>query len=350
MPAAPHRLLEPIALGSTQVPHRIWLAPMAGYTDAPFRQLCAEQGAALCFAEMASAEAIYRGSDKTLRLLARFPGEQLLGAQIFASGPRPAASATRAISAGGPAGRPAVVDLNCGCSVPKVLKGGCGAALLRSPALLGAIVRAMRSETDLPVSVKLRLGWDGASLTFLECAAEAVAAGAALVTLHPRTRAEGFRGRARWGEIARLKAAVSVPVFGSGDLMSPEDCLAMQEQTGIDGVMIARGAVGNPFIFAATLALGRGEAFAAAPAERLAAAIRHLEMAAAIRGEPVACREMRKHFVAYSRGLVGGAALRQEVVHAETISRYRELVDGFLATDGFEVGASGTSGSGTSGS
>jgi tRNA-dihydrouridine synthase B len=321
-------LLRPLALGAGAVAHRVWLAPMAGYTDAPFRQMCAEQGAALCFAEMASAEGIHRGSGRTLALLDRFAGEQSLGAQIFAADPRRAASAARAVAARSPR----IIDLNCGCSVPKVLKGGCGAALLRSPGLVGAIVRAMRGETDLPVSVKLRLGWDEDSITFMDCAAEAVAAGAALVTLHPRTRAQGFRGRARWEEIGRLKAAASVPVFGSGDLLAAEDCLAMAEATGVDGVMIARGAIGNPFVFAETLALARGERQLFGPAERLGAALRHLELAAARSGEPVACREMRKHFVAYSKGLEGGAAFRQEIVHATTVARYRQLVDGFLAT------------------
>jgi len=315
-------------VGGNRVEHRVWLAPMAGYTDAPFRQLCAEQGAALCFAEMASAEGIHRGSGKTLALLDRFAGEQSLGAQLFVADPLRAASAACAVAARGPL----LIDLNCGCSVPKVLKGGCGAALLRSPALVGAIVRAMRSETDVPVSVKLRLGWDESSLTFMDCAAEAIAAGAAMVTLHPRTRAQGFRGRARWEEIGRLKAASPVPVFGSGDLLSAGDCLAMAERTGVDGVMIARGAIGNPFIFAETLGLARGEPRLFGPAARLGAAVRHLELAAARSGERVACREMRKHFVAYSKGLEGGAAFRQQIVHASSIDRYRQLVEEFLAT------------------
>lgn len=299
---------------------------MAGYTDAPFRQLCCEQGAALCFAEMASAEGLRRQGAGTLRLLDRFAGETALGVQIFASSPLAAAAAVRAIGVL----RPAVIDLNCGCSVPKVLKGGCGAALLREPALLGAIVRAMRGETDLPVSVKLRSGWDAGAPTFRECAEEAVRAGAAMVTLHPRSRAQGFRDRARWDQLAALKTAVNVPVFGSGDLFSAEDCLAMVSQTGIDGLMIARGSIGNPFIFAEVLALGRGQRLTIGCHERLQGALRHLELAASLRGERVACREMRKHFVAYTRGMEASAALRQAIVRAETIDRYRELVEEFL--------------------
>ena len=299
---------------------------MAGYTDAPFRALCAGQGAALCYAEMVSAEAIHRGSDRTLRLLDRYPGEERVGHQIFASSPAAAASAVRAIHRLAPT----VIDLNCGCSVPKVLKSGCGAALLADPALVGRLVRAMRDETDLPVTVKLRLGWDERSITFLECAGEAVRAGAAAVALHPRTRSQGFGGRARRPALAELKAAVPVPVFGSGDLFTADDALAMAEETGVDAVMIARGTLGNPFIFAEIRARIEGRDFRVGARERLDTAMRHLEMEAGAKGEAVACREMRKHFVAYTKGMEGGAALRQAVVHAATIARYRELVEEYL--------------------
>jgi nifR3 family TIM-barrel protein len=299
---------------------------MAGYTDAPFRALCVEQGAALCYAEMVSAEAIHRGSDRTLRLLERFPGERYVGHQIFASSPGAAASAVRAIHRLAPT----VIDLNCGCSVPKVLKGGCGAALLREPALVGCIVRAMRDETDLPVTVKLRLGWDERSITFLDCAGEAVRAGAAAVALHPRTRSQGFGGRARRGALADLKTAVAVPVFGSGDLFTADDAVAMADETGVDAVMIARGALGNPFIFASIRVRIEGRELRVGTRERLETALRHLAAEAGAKGEQVACREMRKHFVAYTKGMQGGAGLRQALVHAATIARYREIVEEFL--------------------
>jgi len=323
-------LLEPITLGATVVPTRLFLAPMAGYSDAPFRALCAEQGASLCYAEMVSAEAIHRGSDQTLRLLDRFPGERFVGHQIFASSTAAAAAAVRAIHAL----RPTVVDLNCGCSVPKVLRSGCGAALLRDPRLVGDLVRAMRDETDLPVTVKLRLGWDEGSLTWMACAEEAVKSGAAAVALHPRTRGQGFSGRARWDALARLKAAMPVPVFGSGDLFSARDAAAMADETGVDAVMIARGTLGNPFIFAEIRALLEGREVHVTRRQRLELALRHLEGHVERRGEPQACREMRKHFVAYTKGMEGGAAFRQAIVHAETLARYRELVDDFLASPG----------------
>ena len=309
------------------MPSRLFLAPMAGYTDAPFRALCAEQGASMCYAEMVSAEAIYRGSDRTMLLLDRFVGERFVGHQIFASSELAAAAAVRAIHRLAPT----VIDLNCGCSVPKVLKSGCGAALMRDPALVGRIVRAMRGETDLPVTVKLRLGWDERSITYLDAAGEAARAGVAAITLHPRTRSQGFGGTSRWTALVELKAAVTVPVFGSGDLFTADDVVRMAEQTGVDAVMIARGTLGNPFVFAAVRARIEGRDHRVGARERLETALRHLAMEAAAKGEAVACREMRKHFVAYSKGMEGGAALRQAVVHAGTMARYREIVEGFLA-------------------
>jgi tRNA-dihydrouridine synthase B len=328
--ASPSRpLYRPLRIGLHTAAGNVLLAPMAGYTDAPFRSVCIDAGAPLCFTEMVSAEALARGSAKTMRLLERAPNEADVAFQIFAAGPRAAAAAVRLIAPLGPL----VIDLNCGCSVAKVLRTGCGAALLRDPALVGSIVAAMRSETDLPVSVKLRSGWDSASATFMDCAGAAVAAGAAMVTLHPRTRAQGFTGRSRWEQIAELRAALApaVSVVGSGDLFTPEDCRDMLARTGCDGVMIARGCLGNPFIFAETRALLEGRPAPAPPAhERLSAALRHLRLLADAVGEPKACRDMRKHFVAYTKGLEGGAAMRQAAVHAAAIADYERLVEDYL--------------------
>jgi tRNA-dihydrouridine synthase B len=321
-------LLHPIRLADRVASDNLWLAPMAGYSDAAFRTICAARGAALCYSEMVSAEGLSRDSRPTLRLLDRHPPPCGFGVQIFASEPGVAAAAVRRLARW----QPDVVDLNCGCSVPKVLKGGCGAALLREPARIGAIVAAMRGETDRPVSVKLRLGWDEGSHTYLACAEAAVSAGAALVALHPRTRAEGFRGTARWEHIRRLKAACPVPVFGSGDLFAPEDGERMLRETGCDGLLLARGCLGNPFLFERTRALLLGgEAPEIEAAERIGVAMEHLRLLAAQVGEAKACRDMRKHFVAYTRGMEGGAALRQELVHAETISSFQRITEEYLS-------------------
>jgi nifR3 family TIM-barrel protein len=323
--ASPSRsLLHDLAIGPRTVAGNVLLAPMAGYTDAAFRAVCIDWGAGLCFTEMVSAEALARGNEKTMGLLARAANERESAFQIFAAEPRAAAAAVRRIARLAPV----VIDLNCGCSVPKVLKAGCGAVLLRDPALLASIVAAMRAETDIPVSVKLRSGWDSSSINFLDCADAAVRAGASLVTLHPRTRAQGFSGRSDWGHIAALRRALGsgVTVLGSGDLFTPEDCRGMLAQTGCDGIMIARGCLGNPFLFARTRALLQGrDAPPPTPRERLDTALRHLRLLVEAVGEPKACRDMRKHFVAYTKGMEGGAAVRQAVVHAATLAEYEAI-------------------------
>jgi len=321
-------LFHSVRIGPREIPGNVWLAPMAGYTDAAFRSVCVRFGASLCFTEMVSAEGLSRNNGTSLRLLTRAPNEVLTGFQIFASDERTAAAAVRRIASLAPA----LIDLNCGCSVPKVLKTGCGASLLRNPRLVGSIVRAMKAETEIPVTVKLRSGWDAGSVSFQSCADEAVHGGAALVTLHPRTRAQEFGGKARLDHIRALKENCPVPVIGSGDLFSPNDCRDMLEHTGCDGVMIARGCLGNPFIFQQTEALLRqeGRSTAIDARTRLSAALEHLHMLSRSVGEQKACRDMRKHFIAYTKGMESGAVIRQSVINAETIAEYQDIVESYL--------------------
>jgi tRNA-dihydrouridine synthase B len=321
-------LFRPVTVSSLTVPGNVWLAPMAGYTDAAFRAVCSGHGAALCFTEMVSADALVRDNGISLRLLEVSAEERLTGFQIFGSNPSTAAEAVRRIA---PL-KPAIIDLNCGCSVPKVLKADCGAVLLRTPALVGSMVSAMRSETDIPISVKLRLGWEESNPTYLACAEAAVKAGASLVTLHPRNRTQGFSGTARWEHISALKRACPVPVIGSGDLFSAQDCARMLRTTGCDGVMVARGSLGNPFIFrqAEALLSGDDDKGRIAAEMRLSTAMTHLRLLAGQVGEAKACRDMRKHFVAYTHGLQGGSVVRESVVHAERIEEYAEIVESYL--------------------
>jgi tRNA-dihydrouridine synthase B len=314
------------------LPGNILLAPMSGYTDSAFRSMCVSWGADLCFSEMASAVALARGSRNTLRLLDRAPNDRFIGFQVFASEPASAAKAVREISPQ----KPSLIDLNCGCSVPRVLKTGCGAALLRNPKRIWEILTAMRQETDIPLTVKLRSGWDEDEISYLAAAEAAVNAGARMVCLHPRTRAQGFAGCARWEDIAELKRQSPVPVLGSGDLFRAADCLSMLERTGCDGVMVARGALGNPFIFRQVKSLARGEPEEQiTPAVRLHTALTHLRLLVGTKGEKTACREMRKHFVAYTKGMEGGAAIRQSVVRAESLSRYERIVEDYLGSRGW---------------
>lgn len=311
------------------------LAPMAGYTDPAFRTIAAECGADFAFTEMVSAEAVRRGNEKTVRLALPAPGEisekgTSFGIQIFTGDAAAAAEAVTVLETA----RPALFDLNCGCSVPKILKTGSGAQLLREPKKIGDIVRAMAGSSPVPVSVKLRLGWDAGALTYLEAAEEAAAAGACLVTLHPRTRAQGFGGRADWTHLKKLKESLgALPVVGSGDLFTPDDALRLLTTTGCDGVMFARGAVGNPFIFEDTrLLLGGGGRTAPRPAAaRLRTALRHLELLMARKPEAVAAREMRKHFARYVVGLEHAGALRRAANVAASLREYELLVERYLA-------------------
>ena len=318
-----------ICLPGCTIPGNIFLAPIAGYSDSAFRSICLDFGANLCFTEMVSAEALARGSCKTRKMLKRAPNEELLCIQLFAANPD---SARRAAAALIPL-NPALIDLNCGCSIPKILKSGSGAALLKEPERIREIIAAIRQETAIPLSVKLRSGWDSKSINYLRSAQMAIDGGAVMVTLHPRTKSQGFTGKASLKHLSELKKSVTVPVIGSGDLYTAEDALEMIKSTGCDGIMFARGAIGNPFIFRQAAALFKGTAPRMEPLQarqRLETVLLHLQRAVEFKGEKTACREMRKHFCAYTKGLHASAQLRSKAVRAESFSDYQTLIKGYL--------------------
>ena len=320
-------LYHPVTIGAVRIPGNVFLAPMAGYTDVAFRTIATREGADCTYTELISAEGILRNSKNTYPLLARSKEETYWGVQLFTSSPYAAAKAVEKILA---MTTPTLIDLNCGCPVPKVVHHGGGAALLKDPSLIYMIVKTMTESTSIPITVKLRSGWDAQSLNYLETADAAVLGGASLVCLHPRTRAQGYGGKSDWSHLAQLKSVLPIPVFGSGDLFTPQDVVRMLETTRCDGVMIARGAVGNPFIFAQVKALLRGiSPPPISPRKRLAVALEHLELAVSTWGEPIACREMRKHFCSYVKGIAGSAAFRNKIVHAETREEYHRLVEDF---------------------
>jgi nifR3 family TIM-barrel protein len=344
------RFYRPLNIGGLSLAGNLFLAPVAGYTDRAFRSMCINGGADFCFTELVSAESVIRGrpDQKPMDdpgpvsvLLRRAENEGFYGIQLFGA---EAERMGRAAALLGP-WRPALIDINAGCPVPKVVRAGAGAALMRNPANLGrvveAVVRAGEGLGDVPVAVKLRSGWDGQDLNYLECARAAVEAGAAMVSLHPRTRAQGYGGKSDWTCIEDLAGRLSVPITGSGDLYSAEDARRMFQETGCAALMFARGALGNPFIFEETKSLLLDTAYESpGPEKRMAAALRHLERLAADLGEKQACVEMRKHFCAYTRacssgpaeggvktGLPGGAALRNRLVHGETIADFRRILE-----------------------
>jgi tRNA-dihydrouridine synthase B len=334
---------HPIKIGSLELQGNLFLAPVAGYTDRAFRSLCAEQGADFSFTELVSAEALYRtcgryglgGTDvpnvavKTaVNLVRRGENEKHYAIQLFGANSESIYRAALLLS---PL-RPDALDINAGCPVPKVVKNGAGSALMKDPDNIGRIVEAaVRASREslggVPVTIKIRSGWDSKSLNYAECARIAVEAGAAMVTLHPRTRAQNYGGKSDWSHITDLVSRLSVPVAGSGDLYTPEDALKMFKETNCAVIMFARGAMGNPFIFSQTRSLlETGTWEQSSFSARIAAAMRHLEMLAADIGERTACLEMRKQFCAYTKGVIGGAALREKAVHAETIEEYRRIV------------------------
>ncbi|MDR2759993.1 MAG: tRNA dihydrouridine synthase DusB [Spirochaetaceae bacterium] len=330
-------LYHPVTIGSLTLGGNLFLAPVAGYTDRVFRSVCIEQGADFTYTELVSSEALTRNTAKTAcaALLGRGANEEHYAVQLFGSNPEVMYRAALLLAPY----HPDVVDINAGCPVPKVVKTGAGSALMSTPDTLGrivqAVVRASREALgDVPVTVKLRSGWAAGELTYQTCARIAADAGAALICLHPRTRAQGYAGKSDWSLIADLVSRMDLPVAGSGDLFMPEDAERMLRETGCAAVMFARGAMGNPFIFSAAKSLLRSGSWQPPESgERLKTAVNQLILLAREKGEGTACREMRKQFCAYTKGCAGGAAVRNRLVHAETIGEYREI----LKTLGFDL-------------
>ncbi len=323
-------LFHPITFKNLKIPGNIFLAPLAGFTDPAFREICIMHGASLTYSEMVSAEALARGSEKTIRLMKRATGEMLFAVQIFLPDSDTAKRALPELLKADPS----VIDINCGCPVPKVVKTRCGSALMKNPGEIERIVRVLTEETEIPVTVKIRSGWDAGSINFLEAAAAAESGGAAGIAMHPRTRTQGYSGEADWSLLKELKEKSGIPVIGSGNLFTPEDVRRMIVETGVDGVMIARGAIGNPFIFEQTRKLLTEGTDPENPSlkKRFDTALLHLERCIADKGESAACKEMRKHMGSYTKGLPGGAALRKEIVHASTYGEYEEIINNYLSS------------------
>lgn len=317
--------MKEIAIGNVKLENPFLLAPLAGVTDASFRRICRKMGAAMVYSEMVSGKGLFYKDKNTDGLLRTYQDEEPVAYQLFGSEPDILAYAAREL-----AGRPnAVLDINMGCPVPKIVKNGEGSALLKNPDLVYRLVEAMVAEAGKPVTVKIRIGFDEKSLNGVEVAKAAEAAGAAAVAVHGRTREQYYTGKANWDMIARIKQSVSVPVIGNGDVFSGEDALRMLDQTGCDLVMIARGAQGNPWIFREALALWRGQD-KPAPAtvdERLAVIGQHCDYVRAEKGDYVGVREMRKHIAWYLKGIKGAAHLRAEINRAENFQGISQLLE-----------------------
>ena len=326
-------LYHPVKIGKLELSGNIFLAPVAGYSDRSFRSICVEHGAAFTYTEMVAAEALVRNNLKTEILMRRAENETAYAVQVFGGEPETVADGAKIILE---KTNCECIDINCGCPVPKIIKTGAGSALTRDPERLYNVVKAVvQIAGDIPVTVKIRSGWDENHITWKEAALAALDAGVSAITMHARTRAQGYEGKSDWSKIKELAAlsAGKIPIFGSGDLFTPEDAERMLSETGCDGVMFARGAMGNPFIFDKTIQLLTTGKYDDIPVQkRIETGFRELLNLSNDIGEKSACLEMRKRFCAYSKGMNGGAAIREKIVKAQTISDYKELFNSVADT------------------
>lgn len=325
------RFFHPVQIGNLLIPGNLFLAPVAGYSDRAFRSVCIKGGANLCYTEMVSSEALSRGSDKTQQLLLKADNEKNFAIQIFGGNAPTMEKAALLIIQNY---NPALIDINAGCPVPKIIKSGAGSALTRDPEHLYTITRAVvQACSTIPVTIKIRSGWDTNTITWKEAALAAYEAGAKAITLHARTKAQGYEGKADWDILSELVTLMEnkIPVFGSGDIFSPEDAKNMFEKTGCDAVMFARGAMGNPFIFNQTKELLEKNSYTDLdPSKRIKAGMEELQVLIKDEGEQSACRKMRKRFCSYSKGIPGGPKMRSGIVAAETLTDYNAIFSEFL--------------------
>ena len=306
-----------------QTENKLILAPLAGYTDKAMRDIALSMGADITVTEMVSAEGLARDGEKTKELLERADGEKRLVVQLFGPDKDPFYRCIPNLLKY----NPTWIDINCGCPVSKVVKTGAGSALMKDKKKIREIVETLVTETKLPVSVKFRLGWDSSSLNYLEFAEEALKGGAFSLTLHARTRAQGYEGKADRSAFKALSKEFGkdAVLYASGDIFTPEDAIECMEEYGMDGVMFARGAIGNPFIFRETREyLSNGSYTLPSISERIETAMLHYEKMKKYYGENIAGREMRKHAMAYIKGVPGASRCKKALTSAITEEEYRD--------------------------
>lgn len=325
-------------IGSVSLNNITVFAPLAGITNLPLRLLAKAEGCGLVCSEMISAKGLVYRQQKTLAMLESHPDEKPLSVQIFGAEPRVMAEAAKIVEASGAD----LLDINFGCSVKKVIKTGSGAALMKEPALAGEILTEVRKAIQIPLTIKIRSGWDSTGDQAVVIAKIAEESGADAVIVHPRTAKQGFSGHSDWTLIKRIKGTVQIPVIGNGDILQARDALAMIEQTGCDAVMVGRAAFGNPWIFSEIVALLEGRMFSpATPEKRFDTMTRYLQASVLHLGEKQACFFMRSRLGWFAKGLPHSAKFREalktvttQALALELISRYRAMVEGdFTAPD-----------------
>jgi len=317
----------------------LFLAPMSGVSESPFRLLCRRFGADVVVSEFISAVGVARGLEHLFDDMRFEEAERPIGIQLYGADATVMARAAEMVTE---AGRPDFIDINFGCPVKKVVKNNGGSGCLKDLDLVARIIRAVRSATHLPVTVKIRSGWDEAQRDPVTIAQRCREAGAQALTLHARTRTQMFSGAANWDEIGRVVEALDIPVIGNGDITAAEDVVAMRAHTNCAGVMIARGAFGNPWIFtqARDLVAGRPARPAPSPEERFATALEHARLALRLQGDTrKTALEFRKHFGWYTKGVAGAACLRERLFQIESMQQAEAIFAAYLAGSAVEQAA-----------
>lgn len=308
--------------------NKLILAPMAGVTDLPFRLLCKEQGCDVLYTEMVSAKAILYGNKNTEPLMRYEELEHPIGIQLFGSDPQIMADMAKRVQERGYD----FIDINMGCPVPKIVNNNEGSALMKNPKLVSDIVSSMVKAVDVPVTVKIRKGFDEDNINAVEIAKIIEASGGSAVAVHGRLRSEYYSGHADWDIIRQVKDAVKIPVIGNGDLVKPEDVIRMKEQTGCDAFMIGRGAKGNPFIFSQMKTYFEKGYVPKRPElkDMVKIMLRHARMMVEYKGEYTGIHEMRKHVAWYTTGFPNSSKLRDEVNHVENFEELQGLLNSWV--------------------